>query len=143
MLCACSPYFESSLAGEWAESQTKTVEVTLESEQAVEDLKLLIKLCYSGSYTKEGGKLLDRTTRMRLAFLGNAFEMQDCKSCRRCDVERGACWMESIVKALRRSKFCQVVAIAAPSSHALALLVLSLTHHPHIQSTHTGIISHS
>lgn len=66
--------------GEWAESQTKTVEVTLESEQAVEDLKLLIKLCYSGSYTKEGGGLLDRSTRMRLAFLGNAREMQDCVS---------------------------------------------------------------
>ena len=78
VLCACSPYFESSLGGEWNEAQTKTVEVVLENDQAVEDMKLLIKLCYSGSYTNDGEKLIDRTTRMRLAFLGNAFEIKSC-----------------------------------------------------------------
>jgi len=41
-------------------------------------MKLLIKLCYSGSYIRDGGELLDRSTRMRLAFLGNAFEMHEC-----------------------------------------------------------------
>ena len=81
VLCARSPYFESSLSGEWNEAQTKTVEIVLENDQAVQDMKLLIKLCYSGSYTKEGGEgLIDRSTRMRLAFLGNAFEMEDCVS---------------------------------------------------------------
>jgi hypothetical protein len=79
VLCARSSYFEAALSGEWNEAQTKTVEVELENEQAVQDMKLLIKLCYSGSYTKEDGEeLLDRSTRMRLAFLGNAFEMEDC-----------------------------------------------------------------
>lgn len=43
-------------------------------------MKLLIKLCDSGSYTKEGEELIDWSTRMRLAFLGNAFEMQECVS---------------------------------------------------------------
>jgi hypothetical protein len=66
------------LGGEWNEAQTKTVEVVLENDQAVEDMKLLIKLCYSGSYTNDGEELIDRTTRMRLAFLGNAFEMKYC-----------------------------------------------------------------
>lgn len=81
VLCARSPYFESSLSGEWNEAQTKTVEIELKNEQAMEDMKLLIKLCYSGRYTKEDGEeLLDRSTRMRLAFLGNAFEMEDCVS---------------------------------------------------------------
>jgi len=41
-------------------------------------MKLLIKLCYSGSYIRDGGELLNRSTRMRLAFLGNAFEMHEC-----------------------------------------------------------------
>jgi len=78
VLCARSPYFESSLGGEWTEAQTKTVEVVLENDQAVQYLKLLIKLCYSGTYTKDGDESLDRSTRMRLAFLGNAFEMEEC-----------------------------------------------------------------
>lgn len=59
-------------------SATKTVEVVLENDQAVQDMKLLIKLCYSGSYIREGGELLDRSIRMRLAFLGDALEMQGC-----------------------------------------------------------------
>jgi hypothetical protein len=54
------------------------VEVVLENDQAVEDMKLLIKLCYSCSYIRNGEELLDRRTRMRLAFLGDAFEMQEC-----------------------------------------------------------------
>ena len=66
------------MSGDWNEAHTKTVEVVLKDDQAVEDMKLLIKLCYSGSYTKNGEELLDRSTRMRLAFLGNAFEMQEC-----------------------------------------------------------------
>jgi len=79
VLCARSPYFEASLGGGWNEAQSRTEEIELENEQAVEDMKLLVKLFYSGSYTKEDGEeLLDRSTRMRLAFLGNAFEMEDC-----------------------------------------------------------------
>lgn len=50
---------------EWNEAQTKTVEIELENEQAVQDMKMLIKLCYSGSYAKEDGEeLLDRSTRI-------------------------------------------------------------------------------
>jgi len=54
------------------------VEILLENEQAVKDMKLLLKLCYSGSYIKDGDELLDRSTRIRLAFWGNAFEMEEC-----------------------------------------------------------------
>jgi len=75
VLCARSPYFEPALGGEWNEPQTKTVEVVLKNEQAVQNMNLLIKLCYFGSYTKDAEELLNRSTRMRLAFLGNAFEM--------------------------------------------------------------------
>jgi len=78
VLCARSPYFASSLSGEWNEAQTKAVEVVLEDDQAVQDMKLLIKQCYSGSYIQDEEELLDLRTRMRLAFLGNAFEMQEC-----------------------------------------------------------------
>jgi hypothetical protein len=78
VLCARSPYFASSLGGEWNEAQTKTVEVVLENEQAVQDMNLLIKLCYSGSYIQDEEEPLDVRTRIGLAFLGNAFEMQDC-----------------------------------------------------------------
>jgi hypothetical protein len=80
IFCAYSPYFASSLSGEWNEAQTQTVEVVLENEQAVQDMKLLIKLYYSVSYIRDGGELLGRSTRMRLAFLGNAFEMHECVS---------------------------------------------------------------
>ena len=39
-------------------------------------MRLLIKQCYSGSYIEDEEGLLDRNTRMRLAFWGNAFEMK-------------------------------------------------------------------
>jgi len=54
VLSARSPYFEAALSGGWNEVQTKMAEVVLEKEQAVQDMKLLIMLCYSGSYTKDG-----------------------------------------------------------------------------------------
>lgn len=57
ILSACSPYFDTSLSGEWNEAQTKTVEVVLENDQAVEDMKLLIKLSYSGNYARDGENL--------------------------------------------------------------------------------------
>jgi len=41
-------------------------------------MKLLLKLCYGGSYIYDGEELLDASTRIRLAFLGSAFEMQEC-----------------------------------------------------------------
>ena len=78
VLCARSPYFESCLGGEWKEAQSKTVEISLESDQAVQDMKVLLKLCYGGSYIYDGEELLNTSTRIRLAFLGSAFEMQEC-----------------------------------------------------------------
>ena len=41
-------------------------------------MKLLLKLCYGGSYIYDGEEILDASTRIRLAFLGNAFEMEEC-----------------------------------------------------------------
>lgn len=69
-LCARSPYFESCLGGEWNEAQTKTVEISLENNQAVHDMKLLLELCYGGSYIYDGEELLDASTRIRPVFLG-------------------------------------------------------------------------
>lgn len=70
VLCACSPYFEAALSGGWNEAQTKTIEVALQNEQAVQDMKMLIKLCYFDSYIRDAGELLDRDMRIRLAFFG-------------------------------------------------------------------------
>ena len=67
------PIFASSLSGAWNEAQTKTVEVVLEDDQAVQDMKLLVKLCYSGSYTKNGEELLDRSTRVGMSYLFDAW----------------------------------------------------------------------
>jgi len=36
------------------------------------------RYCRRDSYIRDGGELLDRSTRMRLAFLDNAFEMHEC-----------------------------------------------------------------
>ena len=41
-------------------------------------MKLLLKLCYGGSYIYDEEELLDASTRIRLAFLGSAFEMEEC-----------------------------------------------------------------
>jgi len=59
VLCARSPYFESCLDGEWSEAQIKTVEIVLANDQAVQNMKLLIKLSYSGSYIYDEEELLD------------------------------------------------------------------------------------
>jgi hypothetical protein len=67
VLCARSPYFDKALGGDWAESEQRRVEVTVENEQELEDLKLLIKLSYSDSYTHDDGRLLPLETRLRLA----------------------------------------------------------------------------
>ena len=59
VLCARSPYFESCLDGEWSEAKIKTVEIVLANDQAVQNMKLLIKLSYSGSYIYDEEELLD------------------------------------------------------------------------------------
>jgi hypothetical protein len=50
------------------------VELAVEDEQAVEDLKLLIKLSYSTSFTHDGGQLLPFDTRLRLAARADSLE---------------------------------------------------------------------
>ena len=44
VLCTLSPYFDKALSGEWTEATARRIELTVEDEQALEDLKLLIKL---------------------------------------------------------------------------------------------------
>jgi hypothetical protein len=78
VLCSNSAYFRSALEGQYTEAQNKVVELTLVDQQAVNDLRLLLKLNYTGKYTKDEEVSLDRNTRMRLAFLGNALEFVDC-----------------------------------------------------------------
>ena len=74
VLCARSTYFDRSLGGDWAEAAEQRVELALESTQALDDLKLLIKLSYSDSYTHDDGQLLPPSTRLRLAALADALE---------------------------------------------------------------------
>lgn len=52
----------------------------LVGDQAVRDLRLLLKLNYSGSYVKYEGVLLEKETRLRLALLGNALEFREWMS---------------------------------------------------------------
>ena len=54
------------------------MEIVLADAQAVEDLRLLIKLSCGVSYVEDSGMRLPNSTRLRLAFLGNAFEFVDC-----------------------------------------------------------------
>jgi hypothetical protein len=49
----------------------------LEDDQAVADLKLLLKLNYTSSFIRDEGVLLPRATRLRLLVLANAFEIDD------------------------------------------------------------------
>ena len=74
MLSASSPYFEKALSGDWTEAVERRVELTVPDEQALEDLKLPIKLSYSDSYTHNNGKLLPLETRLRLAVRADALE---------------------------------------------------------------------
>ena len=69
-----SPYFDKGLSGDWAEAAERRVELAVEDEQAVEDLKLLIKLSYSTSFTHDGGQLLPLDTRLRLAARADSLE---------------------------------------------------------------------
>ena len=78
VLSARSAYIKACLQGEWREAGTRTVDITLEDEQAVADFQLMLKLSYSASYTKDGLVPLDRETRLRLAQLADAYEMTDC-----------------------------------------------------------------
>ena len=50
------------------------MELAVEDEQAVEDLKLLIKLSYSTSFTHDDGQLLPLDTRLRLAARADSLE---------------------------------------------------------------------
>jgi hypothetical protein len=70
-----SLYFDKSLDGEWAEAAARRVELTVLDQQAVEDLKLLIKLSYSDSYVlADGEKLLPLDSRLRLAVRADSLE---------------------------------------------------------------------
>lgn len=77
VLTARSAYFNSSLGGEWVENQKKIVEIALEDQQAVDDLRLLLKLNYSSSCINDNGCAIDKPTRLRLIFLANAFEFKE------------------------------------------------------------------
>ena len=70
-----SAYFDRALSGQWTEATTRRMELTVEDEQELEDLKLLIKLCYSDSFAHDGGRLLPWATRVRLAVLADGFEL--------------------------------------------------------------------
>jgi len=73
-----SRYFKAAFSSAYVENQQKIVEIVLADAQAVEDLRLFIKLSCGVSYVEDSGMRLPNSTRLRLAFLGNAFEFVDC-----------------------------------------------------------------
>lgn len=77
VLCSQSPYFDRCLGGDWAESVEGRVDVTVPNEQAAEDFRTLIKLCYSDSFAYDKDQLLPWGTRMRLGVLADAYEFVD------------------------------------------------------------------
>ena len=75
MLSANSAYFKKALSGEWTEASERRVELSVKDEQELEDLKLLIKLSYTDSYTHDGGgQLLPLATRLRVAVRADGLE---------------------------------------------------------------------
>lgn len=75
VLRTTSPYFEACLRGEWTEATERRVELEVENEDGLEELKLLIKLSYTNSYTHdELGELLPISTRLGLAMWADALE---------------------------------------------------------------------
>lgn len=77
VLAARSPYFAASMESGF--STSRSVNLTLPDEQAVRDLRLLLKLNYTGCYiADETGATLDYDTLLRLAVLGEAFEFTEC-----------------------------------------------------------------
>ena len=62
------------------EGQKKVVSIVLVDRQAVEDLRLLIRLCYcpSSSYLQDSnGQLVPKRTILRLITLADALEFRD------------------------------------------------------------------
>lgn len=80
ILCSRSPYFDACLGAGYLEGQIKVVEISLEDNGAVDDLKLLVKQSYGASYIidEETGQQLEKETRLRLLLLANAFELHGC-----------------------------------------------------------------
>ena len=89
VLRTLSPYVDGALSGDWTEAAERRIELTVADEQELEDLKLLIKLSYSDSYTHEGGQLLPIETRLRLAVRADALEFGGrwTRSWRRCRMD--------------------------------------------------------
>ena len=74
VLSASSAYFDRALSGEWTEAAKRRVELTVDDEEELEDLKLLIKLSYTDSFNRVKGELLPFQTRVRLAVRAGALE---------------------------------------------------------------------
>jgi hypothetical protein len=78
VLSSRSGYFASTLRGRWEATKTKTITLKLPNDR-VDDFRLLLKLNYNTSYIyDDNGHRFDRSTRLRLAFLGNALEFHEC-----------------------------------------------------------------
>lgn len=78
VLAPRSPYFLRALTSGFRESTDKTIVLRLEDEDAVEDMKLLLRLTYTSSYTQIGGGPFDKPQLLRLLRLADGFEMTDC-----------------------------------------------------------------
>lgn len=74
ILCARSRHIAACMNGQWAEAAEQRVELTVANEQQLGDIDLLLKLTYSDSYTRDGGRLLPLAMRLRLAVRADALE---------------------------------------------------------------------
>jgi len=78
VLASRSPYYLRALTSGFRESTDKTIVRNLEDEKALPDMKLLLKLTYTASYTQVDEHPLDKPQLLRLLLLADGFEMTDC-----------------------------------------------------------------
>lgn len=83
----------------------RCIELTVDDEQELEDLKLLINLSYTDSFNRVKGEMLPFLTRLRLAVRADAClwteaKSEHCEHCKSSDSSR----MSSIFSFPRRER---------------------------------------
>jgi hypothetical protein len=120
-------YFDAALSGVYVETKESRVEIVL--SQAIDDFKLLIKLSCGSSYVQDGDMPLSRSTRLRLAFLGSAFEFVDCvQECLQSLTEEGDMTLEGALTLLNEmpEKLWELEAAMAVRSKIIKVLTTAV-----------------
>lgn len=79
VLSTRSDRFAANLLGGFKEKDTKVICITLEDDENLRCFKLLLELSYAPSYIHDDeGAMLDRGTRLSLAYMANEYEFNAC-----------------------------------------------------------------